>query len=520
MRTTPDLEDAGDLGVPRRSAGTLPAPAGTARPYATRADRAFWPLAATTTAVALAARLWLRIDYAEEIDSLRFLIALENFDLTTERPHFPGYPVFIALGRLFLAVTGDPVVALGALCATAGAALGIPVALLTRAAAGPAAGCWALILCAANPLLWLTSQQLLSDMPGLLGLFAALAVLAPSLLHGRGSRRRLALGFFLLGVTLGVRLSYFPFVASALVIVAWRSRAAWLPMAAFAAGVLIWAVPLAWDTGWEPLVATGATQGGGHFTRWGGTIVTRSSHSLRLSMLTWELTANGLGTWWTDRPSWLLAPTAGLALVLALGLRRLRPDRVTAMTWALLVAPYLAWIYLGQNITVKPRHALPLVVLAVVALAVAAARASEAGAVGRRLAAFGAAALLCGHVATGLALAREHQAVPSNAVRLARELGQRCAAAPERRIVVYTASLQRHIERYAPCAEVVVVRRAPQVKRDLGRRPPGTVAYVASDVARLDRLRIEPVLRLRRSRYIQNALNELQLYMIAEGGSS
>jgi predicted membrane-bound mannosyltransferase len=126
-----------------------------------------WPVAIATLA-ALAARLALRIDYAEELDSIRFLLALERFDVTQYQPHFPGYPVFVLLGRGFLWLMGSPISALATLCAVCGALLSIPAAALARETLGEREAWWAAWLVAANPLLWLHSQMLLSDLPGLL----------------------------------------------------------------------------------------------------------------------------------------------------------------------------------------------------------------------------------------------------------------------------------------------------------------------------------------------------------------
>src|SRR3954462_9940756 len=40
----------------------------------------------------------------EDIDSINFALGLRHFDPALHQPHPPGYPVFIALGRLSLAV--------------------------------------------------------------------------------------------------------------------------------------------------------------------------------------------------------------------------------------------------------------------------------------------------------------------------------------------------------------------------------------------------------------------------------
>ena len=480
-------------------------------------------LALTAAALlALALRLAFRIDYAEEVDSIRFILALDRFDMAAYRPHFPGYPVFVLLGQLLYRVCGDAIQALSLLCAACGALLVLPAALLTGAAFGRRAALWMAAMVALNPLLWLYSDKLLSDMPGLLFLATALALLVHGLeLPPDRGRRWLALGCLALGLTLGVRLSYFPFALSALALLLWRQRGA-LPAAlgAITAGVLLWLVPLLLVTGVGDLLATGQLQVSGHFNRWGGSVVTQPDMTHRLQMLGWQLLAQGLGSWWSDR-SWLhLIPTAGLVAALLLGLARgrrlgLRP----LLLWALLLTPYLLWAFFGQNITVKPRHSLPLVLLLLGLCAGLAGRRGHGRGILRLLPSLALLLWLGGQAFTGLALAREHQQVPSNAVRMAREVGRICARS-QLPVVVYTASFQRHLERHAPCAEVVVTRRINHVKRDLARRARRTTALVVSDIGRVRRLRRAPLRRYRRDRYIQNARHDVSLYRMGDGDGS
>lgn len=484
-----------------------------------RAGRTAALAIAAAVVVALALRLAFRIDYAEEIDSVRFLLALERFDVPTHRPHFPGYPVFVFLGRALLPFTGgDAISALAILCAVSGALLVVPVAFLARAAFGPRAGVWAGSLAAVSPIVWLHSAKLLSDVPGLLFLFAGLAVV----IYGLGATeatpfapvtprpRVVDAGFLVLGLALGVRLSYFPFLLSATAIVWLRSRRWVAPLAAAAAGGFAWAVPLVVVTGWERLVTIGRIQGTGHFNQWGGSLVTVPALGARATALAWQVIAQGLGTWWSDRPALLVLPTAALAAIVALlPWRARRPSRSEVAFWSWLVLPYLLWAFLGQNVTLKARHALPLVVLALVLAAGAIDRAlRSAGAV----AAAAAAVWVIGLAASGLAAAREHAAAPSIPVRLAREIERRCVEHPGRPVVAYTASLQWHLPMYAPCVEPVVVRRLSEARRDLARRDPRTVAFVVSDVAWVERLGTEPLSRFQASRYVHSAGTELSLY--------
>jgi hypothetical protein len=504
----------------------MPSAAGRLR-SAALAERsgAFALLAVLAVAAALMVRLAFRIDYAEEVDSIRFLAALDRFDVAAYQPHFPGYPVFVALGRVFRAFLGEPLRALATLCAVAGALLPVPVALVARALAGARAGALALLLVAVDPALWLYSEKLLSDMAGLLILFVSLAAVVHGLgrseaTPGAGERspRLLAAGFFLLGLTLGVRLSYFPFVLTVFALsVLRRERLA--PLAAAAAvGVLCWAIPLVLATGWGPLTSVALVQGHGHFERWGGTVITIPDLGQRATALAWQLLAQGAGTWWSDRPWPYLVTSLALAVVVGCAWRRGPPHRPKLVWWAIVAGPYLAWTFLGQNVTLKSRHALPLVALLTVVLAGALARATAAASARRSLplSRLAAVALVTGQSASGLALVGEHRSGLSNTAAAARALARVCSEAHGRPVVVYTATLRRQLERDAPCVEPVEVRWLREASRDLARRGETPLAFVVSDVAHSERMRGEAAFTFRQDRYTHDG--EPQLSVRRMGG--
>jgi 4-amino-4-deoxy-L-arabinose transferase-like glycosyltransferase len=479
-----------------------------------------WLVVGMLCLLALALRLLHSIDYAEELDSIRFLLAVDRFDIGDYRPHFPGYPVFVALGKVFNAFIADATRSLAYLCALCGALLVFPVYLVARVLWGRQAGLIASVLVVVNPMLWLYSEKLLSDTPGLLFLFSAFACFFVGVVRER--RWLILSGCLLIGLTLGVRLSYFPFVFTLLGLSLWARQGVFAASIAVFLGVLLWLVPMVLASDWTTLVARGAVQGAGHFATWGGSVATVPDLGLRFAMLGWELLALGLNTWWNDRPLIFIVPT--LALLICFSIYVLRGFRAEVLgriwLWTLLALPYGLWIFFAQNITVKPRHALPLVVLALLAVASALARAINVGP--RWLARLGvgcAAIWLVGQLASGYAIAHEHAATPSNAVRLARDIGRECSsptpdapASSRPQVVVYTATMKRHLELSAACAEVVVAYRYSQVKRDLQRRGVGFLAFVVSDVDRLERARRAPYRVYRRSRYIQNARRELALY--------
>ncbi len=481
----------------------------------------YWLMMGAMVAVGCLLRFGFSIDYAEEVDSIRFLLALDDFNVAAHRPHFPGYPVFVILGKLVYWIFGDPVLALSILCALCGGLLPVPVGSIVRSALGDRAGLWAGLLVVLNPLLWLYSTKLLSDMPGLFFLATSLALLAKS--WQTGSDRLAWAGFFILGLTMGVRLSYFPFVFSAIAVSWFVHKRLASPVLFLFLGGLAWALPFVLASGVEPLANIGAVQTTGHFTRWGGSIWTQSDVVERVTTLFWQLSAQGLGAWWPDRSWWYLIPTAGLIGFLLIRLSGSNGPRLPWAFWLIWTLPYLLWIFLAQNITVKTRHCLPLVVLGTFFVAAELASLIKWKNLGAErvrwalpVAAICAVVWLAGLVTTGFLVAWEHKAVPSNAVLLSKEVEQLCQQQKKTNsaFVVYTASMQRHLERHAPCAEVVRIRRLSHARREVSGRAPDVVAYVVSDVPRVSRLRKPPVRRWKRSRYVQNARTDTSLYLL------
>jgi len=200
----------------------------------------------------------------EDIDSINFALGLHHYDPALHQPHPPGYPVFIAAGRLALAVIH--VVAPGlsygradALALAIWSAIGGALAIVSagyffremtadreRAAA---LGLWGAGLLAVTPLFWMTGLRPMSDMFGLGIALAAQAMI----LRGASDPRSLVRGAAMAGLAAGIRTQTVPLTLPLLVyaLFAQRHRGAWLiwPIAALAAAGVAWAVPLLVVTG-------------------------------------------------------------------------------------------------------------------------------------------------------------------------------------------------------------------------------------------------------------------------------
>jgi hypothetical protein len=329
------------------------------------------------------ARLWLRARVPDDYDSIGFVASLDDFNLSKFQPQFPGYPVYVALGRAVHAVVGSPLLSAELVSAAAGAAAAPGVFALGRRAGGEAAGWCALGVYGGAALPWLTGGAALSDATG-----AALAVLAFWAL----AESRALVGGLLCGLMLGARASYWPLALSWMIALGWWRRGEIARgLAGAMAGLALWAAPLLALVGVRQFVALGRAHLRGHFGEWGGSVVTRPQLGARVAAFARHLFVDGVAP-----RAWALVP---LTLLLLLGARRL-PWRVSLVV----CAPYALWALFGQNVIDQPRHLLPLAIALAIGLGVATAQAIDVAAAGVWLAA--ATALLVWAASLPEALAR------------------------------------------------------------------------------------------------------------------
>lgn len=406
-----------------RGEGRDPSPS-SARPGSARGARRSTGPWLALLALCVVSRLATTIYYIEDPDSLRFALSLREFSVPDLQPHFPGYPVFAFLGKLLYTATGSFAASFSLLGGLA--VFGIVFYLLRildldldSLRGGLVAG-----LVFFNPLVWLMSNRY---MPDLLGVALVLAAFYHLVGDERDGGR--AAGFFGAGLLGGLRLSYVPFLLPALVAAllgkrvrgtgprggrgagagrrspparadaagagpagARRASSLGRNLAWGAAGVLVWLVPLVVLTGPRELVDAALSQTRGHFTDFGGTVVTEPNGASRALGLVESVWADGLGGYWFGRHPVTLVVSAGVLGLLVPGLRAAgrRLGRRTALLAAASWGTYLVWIGLYQNVIHKSRHALPLLPFVLAALALGAARAWRGRGRGVRAAVAGA----------------------------------------------------------------------------------------------------------------------------------
>ena len=119
----------------------------------------------------------------EDLDSLNFALGLHDFDPIEHQPHPPGYPIFIALGRMARTVVPSDARALALVGAILGSLAVLPLMTLLERIESLRRGIeerrsaltvkLATVLAVASPLYWFNGLRPLSDVPGLAFALAA-----------------------------------------------------------------------------------------------------------------------------------------------------------------------------------------------------------------------------------------------------------------------------------------------------------------------------------------------------------
>jgi len=364
-----------------------------------RGGRAWW-FAAVLAVVFLAGHLPFLASTLEDFDSVNFALGVRNFDPAQYRPHPPGYPIYIALGKTAALVLSEPhALAIwgalfGALAAFALVRLFASLEALdagesAAGGAGPAgesaapetAGSgfeqWlsvpaaAALLTMTAPLFWMSASRPMSDVTGLAAVLAVQALLATALVRQLNMRssasgaidgsaaarsgRLVLAGAFAAALSIGLRsqATWLTVPLLVAVIASRRRREATAALIGgvtwFAAGILLWFVPLVMATGGlARYVGAFNSQADADWTGVDLLITHLTPRKLAFTLYdTFVVHWAGLG--------WIVV-AAAVAGAVMMAVRRRRA------LWVLLAAfaPY-GLFHLGFQETFTTRYALPLV---------------------------------------------------------------------------------------------------------------------------------------------------------------
>lgn len=308
----------------------------------------------------------------DEWDSYNFAFALSNYDITRDRPHPPGYPLYVFLGRLALYLVKDPLVSLTMVSAVSGALATAPVYKLTRRMYDRPTAVMTSLAIMFTPAFWLASESALTDT-----LFTFLLVTSVLLLYSgiKGSEKMLQLSWFVYGFAIGAR----PTPASLTFLFLWIpctifvSRKIGSKTITIKAGLLfllsvsIWFVPmvslLGWDSYWHAmnrqLIESSATE-----SVWGRTLgldpVGRLGHVV-MQILAFSLGGAFMGAdplFASTNPSvFLHGAFLILAIIACLISSRSIVGRLFLFPW---IVPYFVFAYSFGTLN-YPRYYLPVI---------------------------------------------------------------------------------------------------------------------------------------------------------------
>jgi len=195
-----------------------------------------------------------RSRWLDDWDSVNFARELDRFDIPNHQPHPPGYPIYVAAGRLVHQVIADHAAALTLRSSLSGAAVAAMFFMLLRRQVDFAIALVASVTMALSPLFWLQSGLALTDMFAMIFVVAFLLVEGiPATTPKAALARRIACGV-IAGLSLGAR----PHV-TVLIVAYWCFRAlasrelGWARLAtavlSLLAGTALWFIPAALATG-------------------------------------------------------------------------------------------------------------------------------------------------------------------------------------------------------------------------------------------------------------------------------
>jgi 4-amino-4-deoxy-L-arabinose transferase-like glycosyltransferase len=327
---------------------------------------------AILVAICMASRILFVGEYLEGWDSIDFALGLRDYDITYYQPHFPGYPVYMFFCWMVHLSTDNDTLALTMPGAVLGSVALVPLFYLAKRMFTETVAWVTVSIYMVNPLCWLQSEKALSDAVGLFFVILSSQLLFYSTTARRYAFRYLIFGSVALGLCLGVRLSYFPFIILWIYVLRTLSKTnegkkmLSYGLLALFTGICIWLVPLLCFTGVKSLVINGTGFTFGHFSDWGGSVATSQNIFSRFVDFMWCLFCNGLGFWCYDTSLFRFLPSIIMGVGIVVYLRNTRFDFKTRFI-AFYLLPYLVWVFFCQNLE-KPRHVLPLIPVIIICI--------------------------------------------------------------------------------------------------------------------------------------------------------
>ena len=314
----------------------------------------------------LLSRVATSIFYIEDIDSLRFALSLHEFNVLKLQPHFPGYPVFIVLAKGLYFITKSMGITFSIIGGLSLFVLIIFTLKLFYLKLNSVQGLLCAFLLFLNPFFWLMSNRYMPDLMGLCVSIASLNFLITS----ANRLRLLLIGFFLVGILCGTRLSYVPLLALPVIYHMYNNSNRHFLFFSFSFGCLLWFLPFVWITGLDSLYTAAFKQTVGHFYDFGGTAITDGVWHHRIVSIIRSIWADGLGGFWFGR-SWQTLLLTGPMTYFFFNSFVILKNKNLNQHQILIVGSlfiYILWVFFFQNIIHKSRHIMPLIGFSIIFL--------------------------------------------------------------------------------------------------------------------------------------------------------
>ena len=311
------------------------------------------------------------IYYIEDIDSLRFALSIfDQFDLEKLQPHFPGYPVFCFIGYIIYSITGSLANTFSIIGSLSIFLIIYFSVILIKPKEDSFNLSFVILLFFFNPMFTIMSNRYMPDLMGLSLFIVSFYFLT------HDNKKNVLIGGFIYGLLLGTRLSYFTLLLVPYIYIFYKQnkKTSLQLILTSLSGCLIWLIPMIIITGFDNLVYLAQNQTIGHFTDYGGTILTENHWLDRFKYFFHTIWSDGLGGYWIGRSNITLISSLFLLPILFYSCKKILNDPMSYKKVHMLIISvilYSIFIMFFQNIIYKTRHVMPVVFLIIFLISVA-----------------------------------------------------------------------------------------------------------------------------------------------------